>query len=101
MLNSQTNPESVQEVPAGKNTITLEEFLENGLEGYEYIKGELAPISLPSMIHGEISVNVIRYLDMHVYTHQLGRLYTAGTTFHLGDSEARCCVCFDGPITRG
>ena len=41
MLNSQTAPESIQKVPADKNTITLEEFLENDLEGYEYVKGEL------------------------------------------------------------
>ena len=58
MLNSQTAPESIQKVPADKNTITLEEFLENDLEGYEYVKGELVAMPPPSMEHGEISSNV-------------------------------------------
>jgi Uma2 family endonuclease len=93
MHNSQANPESVQEMlPHG--TMTMAEFLENDLEGYEYVKGELVPMSPPSMIHGEISVNVIRYLDSHVYTHQLGRLYTAETTFDLGDRLVKPDVAF-------
>ena len=41
MLNSQTNPKSTQEVPAHRSPMTLEEFLENDLEGYEYVKGEV------------------------------------------------------------
>ena len=52
--------------------MTLEEFLQNDLEGYEYVEGELVPMLPPSMEHGEISTNVIRYLDSHVYQHQLG-----------------------------
>ena len=36
MLNSRTNPESIQEIPTPL-TMTQEEFLENDLEGYEYI----------------------------------------------------------------
>ena len=44
MLNSQTNPESVQEIPA-PDTMTLEEFLENDLDGYEYVKGELVAMA--------------------------------------------------------
>ena len=50
-----------------RTTMTLEEFLEQDVEGYEYVKGELVPISPPSREHGEISVNIIRYLDAHVY----------------------------------
>ena len=38
MHNLQTNPEPIQEVPV-PHTMTLEEFLENDLEGYEYING--------------------------------------------------------------
>ena len=94
MLNSQTAPESIQKVPADKNTITLEEFLENDLEGYEYVKGELVAMPPPSMEHGEISVNIIRYLDRHVYKHQLGRLYTAETTFQLDDRLVKPDVAF-------
>ena len=94
MLNSQTNPESTQEVPAHSTPMTLEEFLENDVEGYEYVKGELVPMSPPSMIHGEISMNIVRYLDAHVYTHQLGRLYIAETTFQLDDRLVKPDVAF-------
>lgn len=90
---SQTNPESIQEIPA-PDTMTLEEFLENDLEGYEYVKGELVPMPPPSMEHGEISINIIRYLDRHVYKHQLGRLYTAETTFQLEDRLVKPDVAF-------
>ena len=93
MPNSQTNPESVQEIPAPE-AMTLEEFLENDLEGYEYVKGELVPMSPASMEHGEISSNVILHLSLHVFEHWLGRLYTAGTTFHLGDRVVKPDVAF-------
>jgi len=69
-----------QEVAAHRNPMTLEEFFENDLEGYEYVKGELIPMSPPSMKHGEISVNIILPLGSHVRENQLGRLYTAETT---------------------
>lgn len=94
MLNSQTNPESLQDGIAHDNPITLEEFLENDFEGYEYVKGELVPMSPSSMEHGEISINIIRYLDLHVHTHQLGRLYTAETTFQLEDRLVKPDVAF-------
>ena len=94
MLSSQTNPESVQEIPARENTITLEEFLENDLEGYEYVKGELVPMSPATMIHGEISVNLILPLGLHVRENQLGRLYTAETTFQLADRVVKPDVAF-------
>ena len=94
MLSSQTNPESVQEIPAHKTPMTLEEFLENDIEGYEYVKGELVAMPPTSMKHGEISSNVIRYLSLHIFEHQLGRSYTAGTTFHLGDRIVKPDVAF-------
>ena len=94
MLNSQTNPESVQEIPAHKTEMTLDEFLENDVEGYEYIRGELVPMSPATMIHGEISISLIRYLDQHVYKHQLRRLYTAETTFQLDDRVVKPDVAF-------
>ena len=93
MLNSQTNPDSIQEMPTA-DTMTLEEFLENDLEGYEYVQGELVPMSPNSMEHGEICSNVILYLSLHVFEHQLGRSYTAGTTFHLGDRVVKPDVAF-------
>ena len=93
MINPQTDPESIQKIPA-PDTMTLEEFLENDLEGYEYVKGELVPMSPPSMEHGEISVNIILPLGLYVRENQLGRLYTAETTFHLGDRLVKPDVAF-------
>ena len=65
MHNSQTNPESVQEIPVPR-PMTLEEFLERDLEGYEYIKGELVPIAAAAIVHGEIGSNVHFLLASHV-----------------------------------
>lgn len=39
--------------------MTLEEFLESDLEGYEYVKGELVPMPPTSGEHGQMSVNLI------------------------------------------
>ena len=74
--------------------MTLEEFLEQDVEGYEYVNGELVPMAPPSREHGEISVNVIRYLDAHVYQNKLGRLYTAETTFQVGERTVKPDVAF-------
>ena len=79
----------------GKNIpITQEAFLEGDFDGYEYVKGELVPMSPPSMEHGEISMNVIRHLDLHIYTNQLGRLYSTETTFKLTDRVVKPDVAF-------
>ena len=43
MINSQANPDSCSRGVEHPIQWTLEEFLENDLEGYEYVKGELAP----------------------------------------------------------
>ncbi len=79
-------PESLQ--------MTLEEFLEHDVAGYEYVKGELVPMAPPSREHGEISVNVIHYLYSHVYQQKLGRLYTAETTFQVGERVMKPDVAF-------
>ena len=75
-------------------TMTLEEFLENDVPGYEYAKGELIPMAPTSIEHGEISINVIRYLDRHVYEKGLGKLYTANTTFQVGERLMKPDVAF-------
>ena len=49
MHNPQTNPEASQEVPAPR-PVTLEDFLENDFEGYEYVKGEL--VSMAPSVNG-------------------------------------------------
>ena len=88
------SPPLPPEMCAIPTTMTLEEFLEQDVEGYEYVKGELVPMPPLSREHGEISVNVIRYLDAHVYQNKLGRLYTAETTFQVGERTAKPDVAF-------
>ncbi len=62
MHNSQTHPESVQDITIKKEappvTLTMEEFLDNDLEGYEYVQGELVPMAAAAIIHGEIGSNL-------------------------------------------
>ena len=93
MSNSQTNPESMQDISV-PNTMTLEEFLENDLEGYEYVKGELITMPPPSMEHGKISSKVHLRLGLHVEENQLGHSYIAETTFELGDRVVKPDVAF-------
>ena len=40
--------------------MTLEEFLEHDVEGYEYVNGELVTMAPSSREYGEISVNVVQ-----------------------------------------
>ena len=75
-------------------TMTSEEFLENDVPGYEYAKGELIPMSPATRRHGKISINIIRYLDRHVYENGLGELYTAETIFQVGDRMMKPDVAF-------
>ena len=75
-------------------TMTLEEFLEKDVEGYEYVKGELIPMAAASMRHGRISVNVLRYLDQTVYDNKLGELYTAETSFKVGERVLKPDIAF-------
>lgn len=93
MHNSQTHPESVQEVTQ-QVTMTMEEFLENDLEGYEYVKGELIPMAAAAIIHGEIGSNLHFLLASHVRENKLGRLYIAETTFQLGDRVVKPDIAF-------
>lgn len=75
-------------------SITLEEFLTNDYESYEYVKGELVPMSIPTMVHGEISTNIVTLLNNYARQHQLGRVYTAETTFQIGESGRKPDVAF-------
>ena len=84
---------SHKETPHG-TPITAEAFLENDLEGYEYVKGELVPKPPPSMEHGEISSNIHVRLGIHILEHRLGRLYIAETTFQLEDRIVKPDVAF-------
>ena len=75
-------------------TMTLEEFLEKDVEGFEYVKGELVPMPAASIRHGAISIRIIRYLDSYVHQNNLGHLYTAETSFKVGDRVLKPDVAF-------
>ena len=94
MLSSQKNPESIQDSIVHGNAITLEEFLENDFEGYEYVKGELVPMAAAAIVHGEIGVNIIIPLGSYVRENKLGRLYTIETTFQLDDRVVKPDIAF-------
>lgn len=68
----------------GKTVMTLEEFLESDLDGYEYIKGELIPMPPTSVEHGYISVNLSSLLHLYVRENQLGRVVSE-TGFRVGE----------------
>ena len=74
--------------------MTLEDFLQSDLEGYEYIEGKLIPMAPPTMEHGEISMNLSFLLSLHIRENQLGRLYPADTDFKLGDRLVKPDVAF-------
>ena len=93
MYNSQTNPESTQEMPP-HGTMTMAEFLENDLEGYEYVKGDLVPMAAAAIVHGEIGSNIHLILGMYVREKKLGRLYIVETTFQLGDRVVKPDIAF-------
>lgn len=74
--------------------MSVEEFLKNDVEGYEYVKGEFVPMPPAAILHGKISVSVIRHLALHVYQHQLGYVYTAETSFRVGERLLKPDVAF-------
>jgi len=65
--------------------MTLEEFLESDLEGYEYVKGELIPVPPTSAEHGRISTNLFLPLGVYVRENQLGDVYMPDTGFRVGE----------------
>ena len=65
--------------------MTLEEFLESDLEGYEYVKGELVPMLPKSLELGGISTNVALSLGLYVRENQKGRIYMPYTAFKVGE----------------
>ena len=74
--------------------VTLEEFLANDYESHEYIKGELVPMGDPTMEHGEVSSNLVILLGTYIRQHRLGRIYTAETTFQIGQGGRKPDVAF-------
>ena len=78
----QITPEGL---PAELPKMTLEEFLESDLEGYEYIKGELIPMAPTSVEHGYIGANLSSLLHLYVRENQLGRVIISDTGFRVGE----------------
>ena len=74
-----------EELPTEIAKMTLEEFLESDLEGYEYIKGELVPMPPTSGEHGRISTNLFLPLGLYVRENQLGDVYMPDTGFQVGE----------------
>ena len=74
-------------------SMTLAEFLKNDIEGYEYVKGELVPMSPATRVHSKISVNVIRHLDRHVRENQLGEVHVEAT-FQVSERALKPDVAF-------
>lgn len=75
-------------------TMTLEEFLENGLEGYEYVQGELIQMPATSVEHGLIGANIFLRLGPYVHEHQLGAVFFAETGFRVGDRVLKPDIAF-------
>lgn len=75
-------------------TMTLEEFLESDVDGYEYVKGELVPMPAPSVEHGLITMNVLRQLDAYVHENQLGIVVCAETGFKVGERVLKPDIAF-------
>ena len=75
-------------------SITLEEFLTNDYRAYEYVKGELVPMSTPTMEHGKMSANIVILLGNYVRQHKLGEMYTAETTFRIGEGGRKPDAAF-------
>ncbi|MCY3722451.1 MAG: Uma2 family endonuclease [Candidatus Poribacteria bacterium] len=76
---------SQENLPPEIPKMTLEEFLESDLEGYEYIKGELIPVPPTSLEHGNITTNLFLPLGLYVRENQLGEVYAPDTGFKVGE----------------
>ena len=97
MHNSQTHRDVVQRISKKKSphtTMTMDEFLENDFDGYEYVKGELIPMPDAAIVHGEIGSNLHFLLASHVRENKLGRLYIAETSFQLDDRVVKPDIAF-------
>ena len=76
---------SQEGLPLKPIKMTLGEFLESDLEGYEYVKGELIPVPPTSLEHGHISADLSWFLNLHVRKNKLGRVYMPDTGCRVGE----------------
>ena len=95
MVNPIETPVLPPEIPAPMpTTMTLEEFLDSDLDEYEYVKGELIPISATTLEHGAICGNVIWCLRSHVREKQLNAMVFVDSGFTVEDRVLRPDVAF-------
>ena len=83
-----------QEILPPPKKMTLEEFLESDLEGYEYVKGELIPMPAASAEHGIISARLFLNLGLYVRENQLGEVVTPDTGFQVGERVLKPDIAF-------
>ena len=91
------NPDALlsqEGLPLKPIKMTLEEFLESDLEGYEYIKGELILMPPTSVEHGDISADLFWFLNLHVRKNKLGRVYMPDTGFRIGEQVLMPDIAF-------
>ena len=74
--------------------MTLEEFLESDLEGYEYVKGELVLMPAASAEHGIVSARIFLHLGLYVRGNQLGEVVTPDTGFQVGERVLKPDIAF-------
>ncbi len=75
-------------------TMTLEEFLDSNLEGYEYVKGEVITLPAASLEHGIICSKIFLHLGRYVQEHHLGIVVTPDTGFQVGERVLKPDVAF-------
>ena len=83
-----------QEIPPPPGKMTLEEFLQSDLEGYEYVKGELIPMPAASAEHGIIGARVFLRLGLYVLENKLGEVVTPDTGFQVGERVLKPDIAF-------
>ena len=94
-MDPQNIHELKQEMPLPEHgKMTLEEFLESDLEGYEYVKGELILMPAASAEHGIVSARIFLCLGLYVRENQLGEVVTPDTGFQVGERVLKPDIAF-------
>ena len=65
--------------------MTLEEFLESGLDGYEYVQGELIQMPATSVEHGLIGANRHTFLRGNSISSVASKMNFCAICLHCGD----------------
>ena len=74
--------------------MTLQDFLESNMKGYEYVKGELIPMPAASVEHGIISARVFLSVGLYVRENQLGEVVAPDTGFQVGERVLKPDIAF-------